>query len=218
MHCSGLLCGLNETQRSATRSRGVDFTISTIAGTARAFSRPIAMTSIVDGVDPVEKKSISRHRSEGIIPLPQLRDLPVWSSGGLTGGQRRRMLRDVNGVCNTLNWMHGEGSRPTARPPSLVATEDKNQRLHADVQQRVVLTGMRWVDADSAIDEHEALAKLLKRRTVYAPGVSSNVSSYVYSRVSLADSVVDAPPLVEMLPAATRFFSRSSSHGCCCLK
>ena len=33
------------------------------------------------------KRGTSRHRSEGIFPPPQLRDFPVWSSCGLTGGQ-----------------------------------------------------------------------------------------------------------------------------------
>ena len=36
---------------------------------------------------------------------------------------------------------------------------------------------MRWVDADSAADEHEALAKLLKGRSGYAPGDSSRCNS-----------------------------------------
>ena len=49
------------------------------------------------------------------------------------------------------------------------ASEDKNQCLRADVQQRVILAAMRWVDADSAVDGHEALAKLLKGRTGHAP-------------------------------------------------
>ena len=130
----------------------------------------------------------------------------MWSSSGLTGGQRRRLLRDVHGACNALNWMHGEVTRPPALPPSLVASEDKNQCLRADVQQRVILAALRWVDADSAVDEHEALAKLLKGRTGYAPGVSSNVGSCEYSRVSLPDSVVDAPPLIDMLLAEARIF------------
>ena len=69
------------------------------------------------------------------------------------------MLGDVNGACNARNWMHGEDSRPAARPPSLLAIEDKNQRLRADVQQRVIQAALRWVG------EHEALAKLLKGRT-----------------------------------------------------
>ena len=137
------------------------------------------VTSPVEGVDrpsgPRRRKGTPRHRSEGIFPVPQLRDLPAWSSGGLTGVQRRRLLRDVNGACNACNWMRGEGSRPAARPPFLVASEEKNQCLRADVQQRVILAAMRWVDADSAVDEHEASAKLLKGRRGYAPGVSSNV-------------------------------------------
>ena len=61
-----------------------------------------------------------------------------------------------------LNWIHGEDSRPAACPASLVASEDKNQCLRADVQHRVILAALRWVDAGSAVDEHEALAKLLK--------------------------------------------------------
>ena len=68
----------------------------------------------------------------------------------------------------------------------------QNQCLRADVQQRVIPAAMRWVDADSAVDEHEASAKLLKGRRGHAPGVSSNVGSYEYSLVSLPDWVVDA--------------------------
>ena len=78
------------------------------------------------------------------------------------------------------------------------------------MQQRVILAAMRWVDADMAVDEQEALAKLLKGRTGYAPGVSSNVGSYEYSRVSLLGSVVDAPPLIKVLPAAAKFFLEGS--------
>ena len=143
----------------------------------------------------------SGHRCEGTFPL----DLPAWSSGDLTGGRRRRLSRDVNEACRALDGMHGEENRPTALPPSLVASEDKNQCLRADVQ-RVILAALRWVDADSAVDEHEALAKLLKERTEYAPGVSSNVGSYEYSRFSLPESVVDAPPLIDVLPAEANIF------------
>ena len=50
------------------------------------------------------------------------------------------------------------------------------------------------------------MAKLLKGRTGYAPGVSSNVGSYEYSRFSLPDSVVDAPPLIDLLPADAKTF------------
>ena len=110
----------------------------------------------------------------------------------------------VNGACDALNWMHCEESRP--------ASEDKNQHLRADVEQRVILAAMRWVDAESAVDEHEALAS-----TFYALGVSSNVGSYEYSRVSFLDSVVDAPPLIVMLRAEAKFFLEeveSSARWC----
>ena len=33
-------------------------------------------------------------------------------------------------------------------------TRGEDQCLRADVQQRVILAAMRWVDADSAVDEH----------------------------------------------------------------
>ena len=123
------------------------------------------MTSPVEGVDRPSgsrgKKGISRHRSEGIFLVPLLEDLLVWSSSGLTGGQRCGLLRDV--TCDAL-------------------------------KQRVILAAVRWVDADSAIDKHEVLAKLLKGRTGCPPGVLSKIGSYAYSRVGLPD-VVDAPPL-----------------------
>ena len=86
----------------------------------------------------------------------------------------------------------------------LVAREDKNQCLRVDLQQRVII-GSALVDADSAVDENVALATLLKGRTGCALGVSSNVGSYEYSRVSLPDSVEDAPPLIGMLPAEAKF-------------
>ena len=98
------------------------------------------------------------------------------------------------------------GQSPRGSSSLSCATEDNIQCLRADVKQRVILAAVRWVDADSAVDEHEALAKLLKGRTGCALGVSSNVGSYEHSRVSLPDSVVDAPPLIEMLPAEARFF------------
>ena len=161
---------------------------------ARPRAPPDAMTSPMEGVDrptgPRRKKGASRHRSEGIFLRPKLRDLQVWSSVGLTGGQRRRLLRDVNEACRALNWMHGEESRPTALPPSLVASEDRNNVFVPDVQQRVILAALRWLDADSAVDEHEALAKLLMGRTSRALGVSFNVGSYEHSRISLPDSLV----------------------------
>ena len=97
-----------------------------------------------------------QHRSEGIFPLSNLQELPAWSSGGLTLGQRRRLLR-------ALNWMHGEENRPTALPPSLVASE--GQESMSSCRRAAVChpsSAMSWVEADSAIDEHEALAKLLQ--------------------------------------------------------
>ena len=54
----------------------------------------------------------------------------------------------------------------------------------------------------TALSMHEALAKILKGQRRYAPGFSSNVGSCEYS---LPDSVVYAPPLIEMLPAEARF-------------
>ena len=86
-----------------------------------------------------------------------------------------------------------------------MANEDKNRYLREDVQQRVILAALRWGDADSAVDDNE-VAKPLLGRTSHAPGVSSNVDSYEYSRLSRPDSVVDAPPLIEMLPAEASFF------------
>ena len=62
------------------------------------------------------------------------------------------------------------------------------------------------VVADSAVNENETLAKLLKGRRGDAPGVSSNASFHEYLWVSLPGSVVDAPPLIEMLPAKVRVF------------
>ena len=162
------------------------------------------MTCPTEGVDcrpnSCRTKNPARSRSEGIFPLPQLLELSAWSPDGLTEVQRRRLLRDASRAYHALNWMQGEGHRPSP----LVVSEDKIQCLRADVQQRVILAALQWIDADSAADEHETLASLLKGRTGHVLGVSSTVASNEYSRVSLPDSVVDAPPLIEMLPAEAK--------------
>ena len=57
---------------------------------------------------------------------------------------------------------HEPDSGSAARPPCLVVIEEKNQCLRADVQQRVMLAAMRWIDADSAVDEQEG-ARLVRQ-------------------------------------------------------
>ena len=97
------------------------------------------------------------------------------------------------------------------------ATSKKVQWLQRDVLQRVLHCSLRWIDVDSAITEKEALAKLLKGKAGYAPAASTNIGSYEYSRVSLPESVLDAPSVLSMLPAEARIFSsRSLRHGCSC--
>ena len=53
----------------------------------KACGPPVAKTSLVEGVDrPSGSRRIdgaSRQRNEEIFPLPQLRDLSAWSSGGV---------------------------------------------------------------------------------------------------------------------------------------
>ena len=65
-------------------------------GGARPRASSVAMTSPVEEVDRRRGsrriKGTPRHRSEGFFPPPQLRDLLAWSSGGFTGGQRRRLF------------------------------------------------------------------------------------------------------------------------------
>ena len=95
----------------------------------------------------------------GNFPLPYLQELPESCSGGLTGGQRRRLLRVFNEACRALNWMHGEDTRPPVLSPSLLPSENKNRCLRADVQQRVILAAVCGVDADSVVDGHEALVQ-----------------------------------------------------------
>ena len=122
-------------------------------------------------------------------------------------GKRRRFPRDVNGACRAVNWMLGEENRPGGSAlPHLWTSRTRTNVFVWTCSQRVILAALRWVDADSAVDENGALAKLQQGRTGYAPGVSSNVGSFEYSRVSLPDSVVEAPPLIEMLPAEAKFF------------
>ncbi|CAK0791289.1 unnamed protein product [Prorocentrum cordatum] len=91
-----------------------------------------------------------------------------------------------------------------AGPPERAASRMKMYAISADVQQRVFSAARRWIDVDSAVSEEEALARLLKGKAGYAPLGSTSTGSYEYSRVSLPDSVVDAPFLTTMLPAQAK--------------
>ncbi|CAK0838915.1 unnamed protein product [Prorocentrum cordatum] len=87
------------------------------------------------------------------------------------------------------------------RAPASLTSHMKMDAISADVQQRVFSAARRWIDVDSAVSEEGALARLLKGKAGYAPLGSTSMGSYEYSRVSLPDSVVDAPPLAAMPPA-----------------
>ena len=142
--------------------------------------------------------------SSSFPPLPLLRVLPEEWGSGLSGGQRRRLLRDINAAVGGLSFLHGEGYREVSDRHLSQATEEKVARLRDDVLRRVHLAARRWVDVDCAVHEGEALARLLKGKAGYVPAGSTSVSSYEYSRVSLPEDVRDAPSLESMLPAEAR--------------
>ena len=80
------------------------------AGEARGLARRNDVSS-GGGRPPARPPWRQGHLAEserGNFSPPPLRDLAVWSSVGMTGGQRRRLFRDVNGACDALNWTHGE--------------------------------------------------------------------------------------------------------------
>ncbi|CAK0910262.1 unnamed protein product, partial [Prorocentrum cordatum] len=121
----------------------------------------------------------------------------------VTGGRRRRLLRDIEAAIDALNWMHGSAYRPIPHRISS-ATERKILGLQADVRQRVVEAAARWCDVDSAVSERGALARLLKGRSGYTPSPSCSVGSYEYSKVSLPGDLHNAPSLISMLPSEAR--------------
>ena len=139
------------------------------------------MTSPMEGVDsqtgPAEQRAPRGTETREVFPLPYLQELSAWSSGGLTCGQRRRLLRDVNEACRAVNWMHGEDSRPTALPPSLVASEDKNLCLRADVQQRVVSSkqfcvGLMLTAPPAFMGTRGSATDFLRRQTFFSRSFS----------------------------------------------
>ena len=134
-------------------------------------------------------QTASRHRSEGIFPLPQLLDLPVWSSSGLTGGQRPRLSRDVNGACNVLNWMHGEDSRLR-----LALSLLRPARTRINVFVRTCSSVSSWRLCVGLMLTAPSTWCLVQRRLLRV----------LLGQPSL-DSVVDAPP-IEMLSEEARFF------------
>ena len=82
-------------------------------------SPPVAMTSLVGEGRPFvwlpQNEGPRGKRSDGIFLLPSFEIFPR-----AFGGQRRRLLRDVNCACRGLSWMHGDENLPAARPLSLV--------------------------------------------------------------------------------------------------
>ncbi|CAK0900961.1 unnamed protein product [Prorocentrum cordatum] len=122
---------------------------------------------------------------------------------GLSAAQRRRWLRGGNAACESLNYLHG-GIHRGDRAPASLTSQMKMDAISADVQQRVLSAARRWIDVDSAVSEEEALARHLKGKAGHAPLGSTSVGSYEHSRVSLPDSVVDAPFLATMLPAQAK--------------
>lgn len=151
-------------------------------------------------------KGSSGMKGASFLPLPLVSSVPPEWRMMLSGGQRRRLLRDANAAIAALNWMHGDGRRSDVAYPLSAKTEGKILRLQHDVLQRVFHHSLRWVDIDSAVNRDEALAKLLKGRAGYAPAGSTNIGSYEYSRVSLPEDVADAPALIDTLPAEARHF------------
>ncbi|CAK0800111.1 unnamed protein product, partial [Prorocentrum cordatum] len=142
-------------------------------------------------------------RGASFLPLTRLSELPPEWCEGLSAAQRRRWLRDGSAACESLNYLHG-GIHRGDRAPASLTSQMKTDAISADVQQRVFSAARRWIDVDSAVSEEEALARLLKGKAGYAPLGSTSMGSYEYSRVSLPDSVVDAPPLATMLPAQAK--------------
>ena len=140
------------------------------------------------------------------LPLPLFSSLPQEVADRLTSGQRRRLLADANAAVRGLHYLHGEGHRGPIAATATAATSEKVSWLQRDVQQRVLHAALRWIDVDSAINEKEALAKLLKGKAGYAPAASTSVGSYEYSRVSLPESVLDAPSALSMPPAEDMIF------------
>ncbi|CAK0824653.1 unnamed protein product, partial [Prorocentrum cordatum] len=127
---------------------------------------------------------------------------PEWCEG-LSAAQRRRWLRGGNAACESLSYLHG-GIHRGGRAPVSSASQMKMDAISADAQQRVFSAARQWIDVDSAVSEEEAFARLLKGKAGYAPLGSTSMGSYEYSRVSLPDSVVDAPSLASMFPAQAR--------------
>ena len=108
------------------------------------------------------RQGAPRRQGASFLPLPLFRSLPQEVADRLTWGQRRRLLTDANAAVRGLNYLHGEGHRGPTAATTTAATSEKVSWLQRDVQQRVLHAALRWIDVDSAINEKEALAKLLR--------------------------------------------------------
>ncbi|CAK0829362.1 unnamed protein product, partial [Prorocentrum cordatum] len=146
-------------------------------------------------------------QGSSFLPLAPLTELPDCWCEGPGAARRRRWLRDGRAACESLNCLRGGAHRADRSPPSLVSQLEMDAAW-ADVRRRVFSAARRWIDVDSAVAEEEAFAGLLKGKAGCVPLGSTSMGSDERSRLSLPDSVVDAPSSATALPVQARLYLR----------
>jgi hypothetical protein len=141
-------------------------------------------------------------RREGLFPLRR-GTLSADVIAGLPSAHIKRLARDVDQALWSLNWMHGEGSRPEAAP-FIGGTSGKIERLSSMAQRRCEIHALAALRSDSALSPQKALEGLLKGRSPYSVEAPTSTAAFVNASVSLPSSVREGPLLTSLLPEAAK--------------
>jgi hypothetical protein len=141
-------------------------------------------------------------RQAGLYPLPM--EGPLVSDDVLMqvrGAQRRRLISSVRETMWSLNWMHGEFSRPAAVTQANSIGTSKPSHLHGEALRRCSILNFELLSSGCANSPESCLRQLLKQRSIYQSSAASATATFVNALVSLPSSLKDAPLLKALLPA-----------------
>ena len=139
-------------------------------------------------------------REAGLFPLASV-GFQTEEARQLKSKDKRKLARLMDDATWGLNWMHGELSRAPPRRTGHPGRESKIRDLHAQVQRRIELLGLRALDSTRALNQKEAMDSLLKGRSPYMFSSSTAVVPVDVSKVALAENLDSAPYLDELLPS-----------------
>ena len=136
-------------------------------------------------------------RAQGLFPLSR-KSLADDLLDGCLASQKVRIDKLTDEAVWSLNFLHGESSRPRASASNF---DDKVKYLQDCTQRRLTELVTEIVRETRAMDPREGLKVLLRGRSAYCRSVASGTATYKYSQVAVPSDLSDAVALTTLLPA-----------------